>query len=158
MGSQDTVVDDTFNKEYQGDTIHQSSGPADLAVTNEYSSGESEVEQLKESEPYKNEETASHNARHQPEENETEIQRLLDDLDDLREQQKHLSIQEDGVLSRLQEALRYKGKTTQSSLPKSHKIHRWADSVDAYSSGDDTHRLSKRARKSSDLEDENSAM
>jgi hypothetical protein len=51
-----------LSQEYQGDTIHQSSGPADLAVTNEYSSGESEVEQLKESEPYKNEETASHNA------------------------------------------------------------------------------------------------
>jgi alkylhydroperoxidase family enzyme len=85
----------------------------------------------------------------QPEENDAEIERLLGELDNLREQQKHLSSQEDDVLSRLQEALGYTAKITQSSLPKSRKILRWAQSVNAYSADDDTHRSKKRARKSS---------
>jgi hypothetical protein len=63
-------------------------------------------------------------AGHQPEENDTEIQRLWDKFNDLRAQQKLLSIREDDVLSRLQDAVGYKGKTTQLSLPKSHKILR----------------------------------
>ena len=77
------------------------------------------------------------------------IKRLWDELNDLREQKKHLSIKEDNVLSRLYEALGYLGKTSQSSPPKSHKILRWANSVDNRDSDEDICRSNKRARNSS---------
>ncbi|KAI4940770.1 hypothetical protein J4E91_011257 [Alternaria rosae] len=91
------------------------------------------------------------NQRHAtpPEDNDTEIQRLWNELNDLRAEQKLLSIREDDVLSRLQDAVGYKGKPTQSSLPKSQKIPRWAGSVDDNGPDNDTYRLGKRARKSS---------
>ena len=88
-------------------------------------------------------------AGHQLEEKDTEIQRLWNELNDLRAEQKLLSIREDDVISRLQDAVGYKEKPTQSSLRKSHKILRWAGSIDDYSPDNDTHRLGKRARKSS---------
>jgi hypothetical protein len=77
------------------------------------------------------------------------IKRLWDELNDLREQKKHLSIKEDNVLSRLYEALGYLGKTSQSSPPKSHKTLRWANSVDNHDSDEDICRSNKRARNSS---------
>jgi hypothetical protein len=86
---------------------------------------------------------------HQPEENDAKIQRLWGELKDLRAQQKQLSIQEDNVLSRLQEALGYKGGITRSSLIESHKTLRWADSVDNYGPANDTYRANKRARNNS---------
>jgi hypothetical protein len=85
----------------------------------------------------------------QSEQDHARIKRLLDELNDLREQKKHLSIQEDNVLSRLYEALGYMGKTSQSSPPKSHKTLRWANSVDDRDSDEDIRRSNKRARNSS---------
>jgi hypothetical protein len=77
------------------------------------------------------------------------IKRLWDELNDLREQKKNLSIKEDNVLSRLYEALGYLGKTSQSSPPKSHKTLRWANSVDNRDSDEDICHSNKRARNSS---------
>jgi hypothetical protein len=77
------------------------------------------------------------------------IKSLWDELNDLREQKKNLSIKEDNVLSRLYEALGYLGKTSQSSPPKSHKTLRWANSVDNRDSDEDICRSNKRARNSS---------
>lgn len=77
------------------------------------------------------------------------IKRVCDELNDLREQKKNLSIKEDNLLSRLYEALGYLGKTSQSSPPKSHKTLRWANSVDNRDSDEDICRSNKRARNSS---------
>ena len=85
----------------------------------------------------------------QSEQHDAGIKRLWDELNDLREQKKNLSIQEDNVLSRLYEALGYMGKTSQSSPPKSHKTLRWANSVDNRDSDEDICRSNKRARNSS---------
>ena len=85
----------------------------------------------------------------QSEQDDARIQRLRDELNDLREHKKQLAIQEDNVLSRLHEALRYIGKTSQSSPPKSHKILRWANSVNNRNSNKDIRRSNKRARNNS---------
>jgi ElaB/YqjD/DUF883 family membrane-anchored ribosome-binding protein len=71
---------------------------------------------------------------------------LLDELEDLMEQQKHISSKVDDVVSRLQDALK---QSTHRSLAKSGKLVRWADSASAYGSDDDTRRPRKRARGSS---------
>ena len=85
----------------------------------------------------------------QSEQDDARIQRLRDELNDLREHKKQLAIQEDNVLSRLHEALEYMGKISQSSPSKGHKTLRWADGVDKHDSDEDIRRSNKRARKSS---------
>ena len=85
----------------------------------------------------------------QSEQHDAGIKHLWDELKDLREQKKRLSIQEDIVLSRLYEAVGYIGKTSQSSPPKSRKTLRWANSVDDRDSDEDIRRSNKRARNSS---------
>ena len=85
----------------------------------------------------------------QSEQDDARIQHLWDELNDLREQKKNLSIQEDNVLSRLYEAVGYMGKTSQSSPPKSRKTLRWANSVDDRDSDEDIRRSNKRARNNS---------
>jgi ElaB/YqjD/DUF883 family membrane-anchored ribosome-binding protein len=79
---------------------------------------------------------------HQPEENGTEVADLLDELEDLMEQQKHISSKVDDVVSRLQEALK---QSTHRSLAKSGKPVIWADSASAHGSDDDTRPPRKRA-------------
>jgi hypothetical protein len=80
---------------------------------------------------------------HQPEENGTKVADLLDELEDLMEQQKHISSKVDDVVSRLQEVLK---QSTHRSLAKSGKLVRWADGASAYGPDDDTRRPRKRAR------------
>jgi t-SNARE complex subunit (syntaxin) len=72
---------------------------------------------------------------HQAEKNGTEVADLLDELEDLTEQQKHISSKVDDVVSRLQEALEQ-------------STHRW-NSARAHGPDDDTRRPGKRARRSS---------
>jgi hypothetical protein len=85
----------------------------------------------------------------QSEQDDARIQRLRDELNDLREQKKQLAIQEDNLFSRLHEALEHMGKISQSSPFKSHKTLRWADRIDNHDSDEDIHRSNKRARNSS---------
>jgi hypothetical protein len=86
---------------------------------------------------------------HQPEDVGAEVRRLLEELVDLREQQRKASSKEDEVVSRLHVALGYIEHSTQRSLFKSDKLSRWGDSAGAYSPDDDTLRPRKRARRSS---------
>jgi hypothetical protein len=86
---------------------------------------------------------------HQPEEIDAEIRRLLEELVDLREQQKKASSREDEVVSRLQVAFGYMEHSTQRSLFEGDKLSRWGDSAGAYGPDDDTLRPRKRARRSS---------
>jgi hypothetical protein len=76
---------------------------------------------------------------HQPEDNGTEVVDLLDELNDLMELQKRISIKVDDVVSRLKQF-------TQRSLLKGGNHVRWADSASAHNFDDDTHRPRKRAR------------
>jgi hypothetical protein len=85
----------------------------------------------------------------QSEQHDAGIQRLWDELNDLREQKKQLYIQEDNVLSRLYEALGYMAKTSKSRPSKSHKTLRWANNVDDHDPDEDIRRSNKRARNSS---------
>jgi hypothetical protein len=134
-------------------------------VTDKSFRGEKEIEQLDESASCKTKEVAPRKASkslflahmsvlknllaRQFEQDHARIKHLWDELNDLREQKKHLSIQEDNVLSRLYEALGYMGKTSQSSPPKSHKILRWANNVNNRDSDEDIRRSNKRARNNS---------
>jgi hypothetical protein len=86
---------------------------------------------------------------HQPEEIGAEIRRLLEELVDLREQQRKTSSKEDKVVSRLQVALGYMKHSTQRSLFEGDKLSRCGDSAGAYSPDDNTLRPKKRARRSS---------
>jgi hypothetical protein len=85
---------------------------------------------------------------HQPEEINAEIRRLLEELVDLREQQKKALSREDEVVSRLQVAFGYMEHSTQRSLFEGDKLSRWGDSAGAYGPDDDTLRPRKRARRS----------
>jgi hypothetical protein len=80
---------------------------------------------------------------HQAEKNGTEVADLLDELNDLMEQQKHIPSKVEDMVSRLQEALE---QSTHRSLAKSGKLVRWADSARAHGPDDDTRRPRKRAR------------
>jgi hypothetical protein len=86
---------------------------------------------------------------HQPKEISAEIRSLLEELVDLREQQRKASNKEDEVVSRLQVALGYIEHSTQRSLFDGGKLSRSWDSAGAYSPDDDTLRPKKRARRSS---------
>jgi hypothetical protein len=86
---------------------------------------------------------------HQPDEIGAEIRRLVEELVDLREQQRKASSKEDEVVSRLHVALGYVEHSTQRSLFKDDKLSSWADSAGAYSPDDHTLRPRKRARRSS---------
>jgi hypothetical protein len=88
-------------------------------------------------------------AGRQPEEIAAEIRRLLEELVDLREQQKKTSSKEDDVVSRLQGALGYIGRSTQRSLFEGGKLSKWGDSAGAYGPVDDALCPRKRARRSS---------
>jgi hypothetical protein len=90
-------------------------------------------------------------AGHQPEEIGAEIQRLLEELVDLREQQRKASSKEDDLISRLQGALGYIGCTTQRSLLEGDKISKLdgGDSFGTYGPDNDALRPRKRARRSS---------
>jgi hypothetical protein len=85
---------------------------------------------------------------HQPEEIDAEIRRLLEELADLREQQRKASSREDEVVFRLHVALGYIEHSTQRSLFEGDKLSRWGDGAGAYSPDDDTLRPRKRARSS----------
>jgi hypothetical protein len=86
---------------------------------------------------------------HQPEEIGAGIRRLLEELVDLREQQRKASNKEDEVFSSLHVALGYIEHSTQRSLFEGNKLSRWEDSTGAYSPDDETLRPRKRARRSS---------
>jgi hypothetical protein len=88
-------------------------------------------------------------AGHQSEEIGADIRRLLEELVDLREQQKKISSKEDDVVSRLQGALGYIGRSTQQSLFEGDKLSRWGDSAGAYGPDNDALRPRKRPRRSS---------
>jgi hypothetical protein len=83
---------------------------------------------------------------HQPDEIGAEIRRLVEELVDLREQQRKASSKEDEVVSRLYVALGYVEHSTQRSLFKDDKLSSWADSAGAYSPDNNTLRPRKRAR------------
>jgi hypothetical protein len=87
-------------------------------------------------------------AGHQPEEIGAEIQRLLEELVDLREQQRKASSKEDDLISRLQEALGYTGHSTQRGLFEGGKFSRWGDSIGSCSSDNGALHPWKRARQS----------
>jgi hypothetical protein len=80
---------------------------------------------------------------HQPEEIGAKIRRLLEELVDLREQQRKASNKENEVFSRLHVALGYIEHSTQRSLFEGNKLSRWEDSTGAYSPDDDTLRPGK---------------
>jgi hypothetical protein len=148
------------------DAVHPASEPAEPAESapaSKQSGDEKKDEQPGECAPRETRGAASHinasktllpthrlvlrsHVGHQPEENSTEVADLLDELEDLIGQQKHISSKVDDVVSRLQEALK---QSTHRSLAKSVKLVRWADSASAYGSDDDTRRPRKRARGSS---------
>jgi hypothetical protein len=86
---------------------------------------------------------------HQLEEIDAEIRRLLEELVDLREQQRKASSREDEVVSRLQVAFGYMEHSTQRSLFEGDKLSRWGDDAGAYGPDDDTLRPRKRARRNS---------
>jgi hypothetical protein len=86
---------------------------------------------------------------HQPEEVGAEIRHLLEELVDLREQQRKASSKEDEVVSRLRVALGYIENSTMRNLFEGDKLSRWGDSAGAYSPDGDTLRPRKRARRSS---------
>ncbi|CAI9635556.1 unnamed protein product [Alternaria burnsii] len=149
MSSQDTIPDNTLYQEYRDNSVHQSSVPEGPTITDKSFSGKKEIDQLDESASCKTKEAVPRKAARQSEQHDAGIKRLWDELKDLREQKKRLSIQEDIVLSRLYEAVGYMGKTSQSSPPKSRKTLRWANSVDDRDSDEDIRRSNKRARNSS---------
>jgi hypothetical protein len=66
---------------------------------------------------------------------------LLDELDVLVEQQKHISSKVDDVVSRFHEALQ---QLTHKSLPLRNKLVRWADSANVHLPDDDVRRSRKR--------------
>jgi hypothetical protein len=80
---------------------------------------------------------------HQPEENGTEVADLLNELDDLVEEQNHISSKVDNVVSRLRKAL----EPTQGRSRRGGKFVRWADSAGVQGRDDDTSRPKKRARR-----------
>ncbi|KAF2844249.1 hypothetical protein T440DRAFT_484323 [Plenodomus tracheiphilus IPT5] len=166
MSSQETISDDTLYQGYQkcpvvkDDTVHPGSEPAEPAPASKQSGDKKMDEQPGECASRETRETVSHiNASetvlpthrlvlrshvvHQPEENGTKVEDLLDQLNVLVEQQKHISSKVGDVVSRLQEALK---QDTHRSLPKGGRLVRWADSVSAHGPGDETHRPRKRAR------------
>jgi hypothetical protein len=69
---------------------------------------------------------------------------LLNELNDLLEEQKHISSKVDKVVSRLQKALE---QSTQGSSRRGGKLVRWADSAGVQGRDDDTSRPKKRARR-----------
>jgi hypothetical protein len=85
---------------------------------------------------------------HQPDEISAEIRRLLEELVDLREQQRKASSREDEVVFRLHVALGYIEHSTQRSLFEGDKLSGWGHGAGAYSPDDDTLRPRKRARSS----------
>jgi hypothetical protein len=71
----------------------------------------------------------------------------MEELVDLREQQREASSKEDEVASRLQAALGHIEHSTQRSLFEGDKLSRWGDDAGAYGPDDDTLCPRKRARR-----------
>ncbi|KAF7442725.1 hypothetical protein A1F94_010952 [Pyrenophora tritici-repentis] len=153
MSSQEIIPDDTLYQGYQNclvvrdDTVHPASEPAEPVPASKQSSDKEKDEQPGECASRETRGIVSYiNARHQPEENGTDVVDLLDELNDLMGQQKHISSKIDDVVFRLQKAFK---QPTHRSLPKGGKLVRWADSASAHGTDDDMRLPRKRARRNS---------
>jgi hypothetical protein len=81
---------------------------------------------------------------HQPEENVTKVADLMNELNGLVKEQKHISSKVDNVVSRLQKALEH---STQGILRRGGEFVTWADSAGVQGRDHDTRRPKKRARR-----------
>ncbi|XP_014553177.1 hypothetical protein COCVIDRAFT_40745 [Bipolaris victoriae FI3] len=155
MSSQDTIPDDTLYQGYQNclpvrdDAGYPASDLAKPASASKQLGDKKSKEQPGKFTSCETKEAVSHtNAKRKPEESDTKVADILDELENIKGQLKHTLGGVEDLMSRLREAPE---QHTHRTLHMSGKLVRWVASTSTYGAKHDTHRARKKALPTSDF-------